>query len=489
MQDHDLLLGRHRDGTYITLSGCEPVALQAPTGTGKTADWVIPNCFMWRGSLVVLDVKGEAFRATAGHRAAMGQDVYLFEPDAPSERSHRWDPFAGVQRNSTARFRQLARVSNLLFPEIDQIGSGSNHNKFWDDLGRRIWSSVSTIIAETPGTQLTMNTIADKFARADGHEVLAKMIDDSRKAGRPYSETAVHGVSGFISNEKKFRDDIKETINVRVQTWTDPLVAAVTAASDFDLRELRRRPMTIYVVVAPGNIQRLRPLLRLFFDQLINVNTDLTPQQDPTLTIPCLVMLDEFARLGRMDALAHAAQYARGYGMRLAYILQDRAQLRSIYGHDGAADILSNVAAEIIFGVVDQELAQELENRLGDDTVMFTTRNRPRFWSWLQLGKQGESDHPHRRPLMLDHEITRMSAAEQIIIRRGMRPMKTFRVRWFEDAAFKSRVRPPPVIPQLSIAVAQDNGMIRVAPAPGAQAAPAPRTTKRSAALAPKLRT
>jgi type IV secretion system protein VirD4 len=460
MRDHDILLGRCRDG-YMTLGGCEPVALHAPTGTGKTADWVIPTCFMWQGSLVVLDIKGEVFRATAGHRLAMGQTVYLFEPDSPTERSHRWDPFSGVQRTSLARFRQISRMANLLFPEIDVVGGGSNHNKFWDDSGRQAASAVATILAETPHERLAMDKVASLFMRADGHEWLAAQITQRRQTDMPYSQIAVDGISDYIGEDPKLRGDIRKTVSVKLQTWTDPQVAAVTGESDFDLRDLRRKPTTIYVAVAPGNIPRLRPLLRLFFDQLINANTDATPQQDRTLTTPCLVMLDEFARLGRMDTLAHAAQYARGYGLRLAYVIQDRAQLRSIYGHDGASDILSNVAAEIIFGVVDQELAHDLENRLGDDTVMFTTRNKPRFMPWLNWSKQAESDHPHRRPLMLDHEITRMAADEQIILRRGMKPMKTQRVRWFTNAEFTARVRPAPTIPKLDISIAYDNGATR----------------------------
>src|SRR6185503_17307626 len=76
----------------------------------------------------------------------------------------------------------------------------------------------------------------------------------------------------------------------------------------FDVRDLRRKPMTIYVAVAPGDIPRMAPLLRLFFDQLINLNTVNTPQQDPSLTEQTLVLLDEFARLGRVDCLSHAAQ-------------------------------------------------------------------------------------------------------------------------------------------------------------------------------------
>jgi type IV secretion system protein VirD4 len=165
-------------------------------------------------------------------------------------------------------------------------------------------------------------------------------------------------------------------------------------------------------------------------------------------------MLDEFARLGRMDTLAQAAQFVRAYGIRLAFVVQNKAQLRAIYGRDGAADLFDNVGAEIVFGTADPELTKELEERLGDATVTITTRNRPRFMSWLNWSKQGESDHPHRRPLMLDQEVRMLDPDEQLIIRPGMLPAKTNRICWYRDPQFLALRRPPPEIPELRIEVA-----------------------------------
>jgi type IV secretion system protein VirD4 len=218
--------------------------------------------------------------------------------------------------------------------------------------------------------------------------------------------------------------------------------------------------MTIYVAVAPGNIPRLRPLLRLFWDAAVNLNTDATPQEDPTLKVEALFLMDEFARLGRMDTLAQAAQFVRGYGIRLAFVMQNKAQLRAIYGRDGASDLFDNIGTEIVFGTADSELTKELEERLGDDTVNVTTKNRPRFWSWFNPSKQSEAEHPHRRPLMLDQEVARMDPSEQIIIRPGMAPMKTERICWYTDKAFRSLQRPPPQIERLRIEVAVDDSRV-----------------------------
>jgi len=199
-------------------------------------------------------------------------------------------------------------------------------------------------------------------------------------------------------------------------------------------------------------------VLALFFDALINLNTDAIPEQDPSLRHQTLVILDEFCRLGRMESLAEAAQYVRGYGLRLLYIVQNKAQLRAKYGPDAAEDIFDNTGAEIVFGTNDLKLTKELSERMGDGTVNVTTLSRPRFWSWLNWAKQSEAEHPHRRPLMLAQEVARMAPDEQVILRAGVLPMRTRRARWFDDANFAGLVEEPPDIPRLDVRVAEDDG-------------------------------
>ena len=220
--------------------------------------------------------------------------------------------------------------------------------------------------------------------------------------------------------------------------------------------------MTIYVAVAPGDIPRMAPLLRLFFDQLVNLNTVKTPQQDASLTVQTLVLLDEFARLGRVDCLSHAAQFVRGYGMRLAFVIQNKAQLRELYGTHGASDIFDNLGVEIVFGTSDLELAQELEKRLGDATVNVITQNRPRWFSWLQPSRQHEAEHPHRRPLLLTQEVLQMPTHQEIILRPNMPPILAHKIQWWRETEFRKRRLPPPEIPQLTVEIPLDDGSTEI---------------------------
>jgi len=53
----------------------------------------------------------------------------------------------------------------------------------------------------------------------------------------------------------------------------EPILDAATSGNDFDLRELRLKPISIFVGVSPDDLHRLRLVLSLFFQQAIGLQT------------------------------------------------------------------------------------------------------------------------------------------------------------------------------------------------------------------------
>ena len=85
------------NGKLITSKVFPHALIIAPTGRGKTTGFVIPNLLTFKGSAVVLDVKGENFEATARHRASQGDEVFRFAPtDWHDRRTHRYNPLLRI---------------------------------------------------------------------------------------------------------------------------------------------------------------------------------------------------------------------------------------------------------------------------------------------------------------------------------------------------------------------------------------------------------
>lgn len=465
MQTHSIILGKYGD-QWLTLPGQENVGAYAPPRTYKTSGLAAPNAFSWPGSLVVLDIRGELFDTTAGHRAErLNQAVYLLDPASAENRTHRWNPLSSVERRSPRRWTQVSRLAYLLFPEAAATGQAGNTNsdKFWEPSARAAFTSVATMIAETPGLSLDLATVLRFFSRGDWADRLVRMIAESRSAGGlRYAQGVVDGVADMLQGGDDQVEGVRKVVSTRLSAWSDPPVAAATRTSDFDLRDLRRKPMTIYISVDPANMARMRPFLGLFFETLVNSNVDVMPDKDESLQYQTLLIMDEFARLGSMPSVATAAQYMGGYGLRLLTIVQNKAQLEALYGRAGSRDIIDNCGAEILSGLSDLAGTKEASERLGDNTEIAITKQRPRFMSAFKWDRQSEAEHLHRRPFMLPQEVARMKRNEQLIFRAGMTPVITQRRGWFEDPELRKLRLPPPEIPALEWSVPLDDGETQV---------------------------
>lgn len=450
-----LLIGKDGDN-FLEFEGDEHVALLARTGTGKTSGFTIPNCFHWPHSLVVLDIKGEAYEATAGYREKMlGQRIFRFDPTSHDQRSHCWNPLDAIDRPASTRLSdQAIRQADLLIAEP----GADDKDRFWQRKARMSLAAVLMMLAQMPDQPMTYENVFSLFQRGDGLRLLARRVMESRTGKRPlFTQKTINAVSDYIGRGERLTEDVRASVSSNLLAWMNEHIVTATNRSDFDLRDLRRYPTTLYITVSPASIERISPLLRLLFGSIVNLNTDLTPHQDPSSNIPLLVVLDEFVRLGAMPALTSAAQFARGYGIRLAYVIQDKAQLQGLYGQSSAADVFNNLGAEIVFGLADVRQAKEYEERMGNETRLAPTLSAARFFRWFKIGRMGESQTPMGRPLMYAFEIVQMPEDQQLLMRAGMRPMKSQRIRYFNEPYFMDRVMDPPETPLLPVAVSMDD--------------------------------
>lgn len=460
------LYGRRR---YLRFGGPEHVACYAPTRSGKGVGLVIPNCLLYEGSLVCLDVKKENFAASAGIRAKAGQKVFLFDPLAPDGRTARYNPLSYVRRGTLDAFDDIQRISQMLFPHSE------GDQAFWTNSARSAFVGATSFLAETPELPLTIGEVLRLLSRHDGAPYILKMVEARRTAGNPYSAATVNSLSDYLSGSTDTVQGIRKTMTASLSLWFNPRVDAATSESDFDLRELRNSLHAVYVGVSPDNIERLRPLLALFFQQLVDLTVRTLPQFDPKAKHQVLVLLDEFPLLGPMPVLANAFAFVAGYNMRLMLIMQSKAQLRdpALYGPDKAAAMLDNCGVEVVFGTKDLVLSKELSERLGYDTVDGVSRSGPRFWRPFRGKNLNETESDQRRALLLPQEVMRLKPRDAIVIRPGMFPIKAKRIRYFEDTFFKRLLLDPPEVTPIEVVQLMDQGTVGPAPATPPAAAPA----------------
>ena len=119
---------------------------------------------------------------------------------------------------------------------------------------------------------------------------LARTGSGSFKVGRAanshFSAECVRALYDVIDLAPVTASSVRKTFTSRLDLWANPLLDAATSGDDFDLRDLRKKPMSIYVCVNPDDLHRLRPVLSLFFQQTIGLQTTELPEHNPKLEVP-----------------------------------------------------------------------------------------------------------------------------------------------------------------------------------------------------------
>ncbi len=455
-------------GRLLVSDGPEHVLLHAPTRSGKGVGVVIPNLLTWPDSAVVLDVKRENWDASAGFRAAHGQEVILFDPFDPQGRTARFNPLGHIDRTDPAEvLEELQKIAVMLFP------TPRNADPFWAESARTGFLGVGAYVAQTPGLTFSLGAIHGELTVPDLRARLKAMLEARSRAGDPLSREATNALGDFCSASDNTFASIKQTITSRLNLWLSPRVRAATEASDFDLRDLRRKRMTLYLAVSPDNLLRAAPLYSLIFQQLIDFSTRQHPPAPGRNGISVLVLLDEFARLGQAPVLAHALSYVAAYGLRLLLVLQSPAQLRAEYGPDLAEEIMSNCGVEIAFAPKELQVAQTLSERIGYWTYQGRSTSGPTLFS---SGRRSATQSDQRRALIMPQELIQMSANELIVLRAGMAPAKARKIVYWKEKAFAKRVLAPPALaalPAPAWSPAPSLADVALAGAPDAKAAPA----------------
>ena len=430
-----IVVGR-KGGRFLTFGGSEHVLVEAPTRSGKGTGIVIPNLLTWAGSVVVLDVKRENYDASAGFRAHYGQQVFLFNPTDREGRTARYNPLAYINRGDPDDvIIELQKIATMLFvaPERGEA--------FWANGARTGFAGVGAWLAETSSDPLTMGAIYRHLTEGDARSFFKKELANSKLSLSTGCRTALSDFAGGSDNSFA---DIKKTITNVLGLWLNPLVDAATSASDFDLRDIRKRPISIYLGVSPDELDRIAPLYNLLFQQLIDLNVRKLPND--TTPVPVLVILDEFARLGRASVLASAFSYVAGYGIRLLPVIQSRSQLRGVYGEHIADEIVANCGVEVAFTPKELRVANELSDRIG--YVGQESISKSRQLEGL-FGNRSKTISEQRRALMLPQELMQFPPNKLILLRGGIPPIVGTKIFYFKSRFFKKRAFPPPVVPPI----------------------------------------
>ena len=433
--DKGIIIGTLR-GKYLLFGGPQHALLVAPTRSGKGVSVVIPNLLHWPESCVVLDVKKENWDITSGYRARHGQRCYLFDPVSADCKTHRYNPLAYISTDPNFRIDDAQKIANMLFP--DQQGT----DPIWTATPRSLFVGIVLSLIEVGEKPITIGQVLrETLIEGDGSEYFQKLIKDRQGMGKPLSGPCARGLQSYASiASDNTRSGVMTSFRSRLELWMNPIVDAATSANDFDLQDLRKKRMSIYVGTTPDNLERLSPLVNLFFQQLIDLNTRELPSQNKDLKFTCLLLMDEFTAIGKINVLSKGISFIAGYGLRMMPIIQSASQLTDVYGKEAALTFTTNHAVNIVFPpkASDLQATKDISEWLGYTTVKGKSESRGK--ALLSKRHRSENISDQRRALLLPQEVAALGQDTAIIILESTPPIKAKKATYFKDPTFIARL-------------------------------------------------
>lgn len=438
-------LSRH----YLMLSSQLGVLLAAPPRSGKGAGVVNTNMLNWSGSAVVTDIRQESFRVTSGFRKECGQKVFLFNPVARDRLTCQINPLSYVSDDPILRIDDIQKIADLLSP------TAADGDPFWPASCRMLFLGLALYVFETDGLPKTIGEMLRQamYGEGDGIGEYWKSVLAKRETeGRPLSDVCRSALYDFIYTSPNTQTSIRKTFTSKLELWLNPLVDASTSADSFDLRDLRKKPITLYIGVLPGDIARLSILLNLIFQLIVDLNTREMPEDNPTeLKYKCLLMMDEFTALGKMNVFLKAVSYLGGYNIIPAIIIQSPSQLRSVYGAEEAKTIMECMGAQICFAPKSIDVAKDVSESLGTFTVKDKSESKSKGFSGMKPGNGSESTSEKGRALLMPQEVKEIGKLKEIIFIENTRPILCSKIQYFNDKNFKKRLRKPITVKPIEV--------------------------------------
>jgi type IV secretion system protein VirD4 len=440
-QADGLLIGRNPStGKLLSYDGPAHLLTLAPTRAGKGVGTVIPNLLAAERSVLVIDPKGENARITWAAREDMGA-VHVLDPFGVSGRpSAAYNPLDRLSADSPDLSEDATSLADALVVDpASQVGDAH-----WNEEAKAFLSGlIMFCVAHEEPARRNLGAVREYLTLPpDRMKALLELMQDSDAADGLVARAA----NRFAGKAEREAASVLSNAQRHTHFLDSPRIAKCMARSDFQFSDLRHRITSVFLVLPPNRLDAYSRWLRLLVSQALqdiarDAEVSATPAgpQNPQIAAqrpverlnrPTLFLLDEFAALGRLEAVERAMGLMAGYGLQLWPILQDMSQLRDLYGQR-ASTFVANAGVQQVFGVNDYETAKWLSQTMGQGTIGYQTQNfKPDDMPTTGTSITG-------RDLLTPDEIMQLPPELQLLRVQGQPTAIAGKLRYYADREFE----------------------------------------------------
>ena len=432
-----LLIGRNPStGRLLRYDGPAHLITLAPTRAGKGVGTVIPNLLGVDRSVLVIDPKGENARIAGEARRRLGTTHILDPFEVSGMPSAAYNPLDRLTPDSLDLGEDAASLTEALV--MDPPGQVTEAH--WNEEAKAILGGlIMFCVCHEDHDRRTLATVREYLTLPpEKLRALLELMQDSDAAGGLIARAA----NRFLGKADREAASVLSNAQRHTHFLDSPRIAKVTSRSDFHFSDLRHRITSVFLVLPPNRMDAYSRWLRLLVSQALQ---DIARDAEVSATLaapvgaqgasqrlrtPTLFLLDEFAALGRLEAVERAMGLMAGYGLQLWPILQDMSQLKDLYG-DRANTFIANAGVQQVFGVNDFETAKWLSQMIGQETTGFQTD------SFKPGDYRSFCNFLTGRDVLTPDEIMQMPPNVQLLRVQGQPSALAQKLRYYADPEFQ----------------------------------------------------
>ena len=462
------LLGKLKDdpddddkyAEYVTLRPnnglTEHIMVYGATGAGKTRGFVKPfilQCADKRStqeSLICVDPKGEVYESMSSFLREQGYEVRMFNL-LDMENSDAWNCLSGIEKDKDL-------VQSIAEVIIKNTSNANERQDFWEKAELNLLMALMHYVATQtiPGTtellpiqQRSLGTIY----RMLSNESFADLERRFEALPKGHPALAPYGI--FKLANRQIWGNIAIGLGNRLSVFQNPLVDKITSYNEIDLTLPGQKPCAYFCCISAQD-SSLEFLSSLFFSQLFARLIEYGRRHGKHGRLPMTVnvCLEEFCNIGKLPDFKRVLNFCRGSGIFCQLIVQSIPQLQDRYPKTEWEELIGCTDIQICLGCNDVDTATYISKKCGMVTIKVENNQMPLLPLFSPVYNStrpySQTKSNTQRALMLPDEIMRMDNRESLVLLRGQKPLKLYKITPDEHPRFQCLhdVRVSDYIPQ-----------------------------------------
>jgi len=326
-------------------------------GCGKTHNIVETTLATYKGAIAALDIKGELSNCYNGlySQHKVQRPCIIFDPNDP--KSPGFGFFDGLDQTNDSEL--LDRIRDIVMTIIPILPNESQ--PFWAETEQAILeagllffckSGLGFIESLLNIFRLNVSSLCETILASDNE--LAKAMLGEAGNMKPEQLAAV---------DRGIRNKISPFVTDK--NICEKLKGKAEGANCFSWKDLENN--NIFLKIPEDKIEKWGPVINLIYEQLLHY-LERRPDkysEDGKNNIQTLLLMDEFARLGKLAKITSDISTLRSKNVNFCLIIQSVAQLDKIYGEYDRRIIFDNCQFQVIMRSNDAETQKYFSELIG----------------------------------------------------------------------------------------------------------------------------